>query len=835
MRGYRRRSTAAYLVGVAASFLLLTQLGGTLLALPSRPWWGLLPGPDDSVRRVVAGSPAEKAGIVERDQVLRFGGVPWARHWEYRADADGSVLVDLRGPDGSLRTARLAPMSTPRDELVRQLVKAGIAGLFLVTGLVVFLSRSDRVATLFFFMNLLFSRLMFPEAPLKTREAFLFDKLALDLASLVLPAVVLHFFLSFPRRARFLARDPRRAWLLYLPAIIGMPLSVLFDIDLVLLGRPVSRAALAFQMVTALIFVAMIVVGVVAFVRGVRSLSSPVLRRSVRWLLPATAIGILPPLVLSGILAVSPWLVLPGDRYAFVTFALVPLGFGHAILRYGLMDLELVVRRSVVYGALTALLVTAYYLVADILGHAVGASGAGRTLLSFAVVFAAAILFLPVRDRVQDFVDRALYRRRYAYRRTLHEFSRLLATFLERDELIRVLVERLPEVLGVRRAALFLRSPRDASLHLAGTRGLGQAEIPFPVFEPSPALLAWWTELDGPVPLGPAQDTARFGRLPLEERALLAALDARVVVFLPRERALEGILVLGGKDEDERWGGEDLELLGTIGDQAGTALTSARLQEEAIARRRMEEELAVAKRIQSSLLPRTLPQRAGVEIAAITRPCREVGGDLYDVLEISPDALGLAVADVSGKGVPAALILSGLQATLRAEAGRDATPEPVIRKVNERLCRDLHPGSFASVLYGHLDVSRRVFRYVNAGHPAGIVIRPDGTLDRLDEGGLLLGVEPGAIYQSGTRTFAPGDVLLLYSDGVTDVLNDADEEFGRARLEALVRRVAHLPCNSLLESIATAVETFVGGGLQDDLTLLVAKFLPEPVATEPSI
>jgi sigma-B regulation protein RsbU (phosphoserine phosphatase) len=511
----------------------------------------------------------------------------------------------------------------------------------------------------------------------------------------------------------------------------------------------------------------------------------------------------------------------------------VPLGFGHAILRYGLMDLEMVVRRSVVYGALTALLVTAYYLITDILGHVVlAASGPGRAILSFAVVFAAALLFLPVRDRLQAFVDRALYRRRYAYRRTLHDFSRLLATFLERDELVRVLVERLPEVLNVSRAALFLRSSREASLHVAGTRGLGQSEIPIPVFEPSPALLAWWAELDGPVPLGPAQDAARFGRLPLEERALLAALDARVLVFLPRERALEGILVLGAKDEDERFRAEDLELLATIGDQAGTALSSSRLHEEALERRRLEEELAVAKRIQASLLPRGVPKRAGMDIAAITRPCREVGGDLYDFLELGDDALGLAVADVSGKGVPAALILSGLQATLRAEAGRDTTPEPVIRKVNERLCRDLDAGTFASLLFGYLDLPRRAFHYVNAGHPAGLIVRRDGTLEHLDEGGLLLGVEPGAQYRAGTRTFAAGDLLLLYSDGVTDVLNDSDEEFGRPRLESLLRRVAHLPSGALVESIATAVEAFVGGTLPDDLTLLVAKFLPEPPPSE---
>ncbi len=826
MRGYRRRSTAAYLAGVGASFLLLTQLGGTLLDLPARPWWGMRPGPDVStVQRVDEGSPADLAGIRKGDRVLTFGGVPWARHWEAGRDAQQRVVVELESADGARRSVTLAPATFPRAEIVRQLLKGAVGVCFVLTGLVVFLSRSDRVATLFFLMNLLFSRLMLPETEL-TRQAFLLDKLMLDLASLVLPAVVLHFFLSFPRRARFLAG---RSWLLYLPAIVGMPLSVKFDIDLVLLGKPISPAAVVFQTTMALLFVGMILWGVVTFLQGVRAVRSPVLRRSLRFLLPTTAAAVLPPLLLSAVLNLFPAVEIPGERYAFASLVLLPLGFAHGILRYGLMDLELVAKRSAVYGTLTALLVAAYYLLTDVLGRAMlAAAGPGRTLLSFAVVFAAALLFIPVRDRIQAFVDRALYRRRYGYRRTLQEFSHLLASFLGRDELVRVLVERLPEVLGTQRAALFLRSSRDASLHVAGTRGMGQAEIPAPVFEPSDDLRAWWHEVDGPVPMVPGDGAGRFGRLPLEERALLAALDARVLVFLPREKELEGLLVLGAKDGDESYAGEDLELLGTIGDQAGTALSSSRLHEAALERRRIEEELAVAKRIQASLLPRALPRRDGLEVAAITRPCHEVGGDLYDFFDLGDDELGLAVADVSGKGVPAALILSGLQATLRAEAPHGATPEPVVRRVNERLCADLRAGNFASLIYGQLDVRRRQFRYVNAGHPAGLVLRRGGTIERLDEGGLLLGVQRDAAYRVGARSFDPGDLLLLYSDGATDVLNDSDEEFGRERLERLLGRVGHLPTATVLESIVTAVETFVGGALPDDITLLAARFAPEP-------
>jgi sigma-B regulation protein RsbU (phosphoserine phosphatase) len=574
-------------------------------------------------------------------------------------------------------------------------------------------------------------------------------------------------------------RHPRLAWLIYAPAILAMPFAMRFDVEMVLLGLPASSSALVFEQVTALVFVTMTIAGVGTFLRGVRNMSSPLLRRSVRWVLPGTALGILPPLLFAAILNLNPSLEIPGDRYVFITFVLVPLSFAHAIFRYGLMDLELVVKRSVVYTALTALLVAAYYLVAEVLGSwIVERTGTGRTVLSFAVVFAAALLFVPVRDRIQAFVDRCFYRERYSYRRTLRKFSSALATMMERDELVGLLVNRLPEVLDVERATLFVRSPTNESLHLAETRGIGETDVPHPTFSPSPGLLAWWREFEGPIPVDATRHPEQFRRLSPDERAVVKALDASVLVLLPREREIEGLLVLGPKRSGDRYRAEDLELLGTLGDQAGTALSSSRLYEEALERRRLEEELAVARRIQKTLLPSEVPKTAGIEIAATTRPCQEVGGDFYDFLDFGAKGLGLAVADVSGKGVPAALILSGLQATLRAEASPKSRPEPVVRKINERLCTDVQVGSFASLLYGRLDPIERSFHYVNAGHPAAIVVRRDGSLSRLETGGILLGVESSAEYRAGTETFEAGDLLLLYSDGVTDVLNEDDEEFG---------------------------------------------------------
>jgi sigma-B regulation protein RsbU (phosphoserine phosphatase) len=831
MRGYRRRSAASYLIGVAASSLLILQLAQSLLTIPERPFWGLLVGEDQTVRRVFPDSPAAEAGVQKGDRILEFAGAPWSRPWERTQDPTTGATLRIATSDGTTRQVTLDRAGLPSSEIVRFLVLAFVHVCFVLIGLVVFLSRSDRVATLFFLMCLLFSQLLVnPGDPQTAGTAFL--QLSLRaLATMFLPPVFLHFFLSFPRRSRVLSKLPGGAALLYAPAIALVPVVLKFEADLVLYGRTPSSSVMAFERAAAVLFVVMGVLGIVAFLASVRRITSPLLRRSLRWVLPGTALGVLPPLAMGAILNLNPSLQIPGERYVFLSFVLVPLSFAHAIMRYGLMDLELVMKRSVVYAALTAFLVAGYYLVAVVLGSFVARlTGTGQTLLSFASVFAAALLFVPVRDRLQELVDRSFYKSLYSYRKTLRQFSGALASFMERDEIVRLLTHRLPEVLDVDRAALFARIGRDQMLHFAGSRGFGENEIPLMAFHPSRSLGAWWRELGGPVPLEETSLPHRLDSLPEAERNLLRAFAPGVLVVLPGEREIEGILALGPKRSRDPYRTADLELLATIGDQAGTALLGTQLRDEALEKRRLEEELAVARKIQSSLLPAKLPVREGLELAAMTRPCRQVGGDFYDFLDLGSEGLALAVADVSGKGVPAALILSNLQATLRAEAGPGRSPLPVVRRINQRLCGDLQPGSFASLLFGHLDLDQRTFRYVNAGHPAGLLLRNGGELSRLSEGGLLLGVESQASYDVGLTRFEPGDLLVLYSDGVTDVLNAEEEEFGSERLERILPSIAHLPVQGILDAIVGQVEHFVGGNLPDDLTILIARALPASAA-----
>ena len=269
MRGYRRRGASSYLLGVAASAVLVIQLVGSLVQLPEKAFWGLLTsGTDHTVRRVVEGSAADLAGIRINDEILSFADAPFSNPWERRYAPDGSAVVVLQRPGESAPiTLSVAPVPTPRPEIIRQWGFGVIVAAFLLIGLVVFLSRSDLVATLFFLMCLLISRIMLPVPDLHGKGTVFFDRMTITLATVFLPPVFLHFFLNFPVRVRWALHHRWVSWALYAPSVIAGLLVCRFEFDRIILGRPPTSAAHVFESAPALLSVAMIAGGVGLFLR----------------------------------------------------------------------------------------------------------------------------------------------------------------------------------------------------------------------------------------------------------------------------------------------------------------------------------------------------------------------------------------------------------------------------------------------------------------------------------------------------------------------------------------------------------------------------------------
>lgn len=259
-------------------------------------------------------------------------------------------------------------------------------------------------------------------------------------------------------------------------------------------------------------------------------------------------------------------------------------------------------------------------------------------------------------------------------------------------------------------------------------------------------------------------------------------------------------------------------------ENASLTATVTRELDEAAARREADayasRELEHAQRIQRALLPSPLPAIDGCEMAALWKPAAAFGGDCYDVLRFSNTRLGLSIADVAGKGLPAALLMANLQASVRAFGTDDAWPETVTRQVNRALCRHTPMDRFVTFFYATIDTSAGTLTCSNAGHNPPVLIHADGSVSRPTTGGMVLGILDSNTYAQAELPLRSGDRLLLFTDGITEAGSHEGLEFGDDRLVELVQAHRHLPASELLDAVFRQVNTFTAGRFADDATLI---------------
>ena len=333
------------------------------------------------------------------------------------------------------------------------------------------------------------------------------------------------------------------------------------------------------------------------------------------------------------------------------------------------------------------------------------------------------------------------------------------------------------------------------------------------------------------------------------------AIKALVCAPLNVGERVIGVIVLGSTIPMSYTAAE-LKLLNTLALQTATAIENARLFERTIqaarererllalheraevARAKLESELNLAARIQADLFPAELPVAEGYEFAAQNRSARRCGGDYYDALSLSAGAgsdLLLCVADVSGKGLPAALVMSNMQATLRALLGRTASLRVLAAHASDLLFAATSPEKYVTAALVQLAPGTGAITFVGAGHLDNVILRAGGELVRLTSTGAPLGLlGAGLLYDDTIHALEPGDYLVLFSDGVTDARDEADEEFGEERLFEILRASVGASGTTLINRVFTAIDAFAGGAPQfDDITMLVARRLPVG-APEPS-
>jgi sigma-B regulation protein RsbU (phosphoserine phosphatase) len=438
-------------------------------------------------------------------------------------------------------------------------------------------------------------------------------------------------------------------------------------------------------------------------------------------------------------------------------------------------------------------------------------------------------------DGLRTWVDRRFFRENYNAEHMLTELSEQVRSIVEPRSLLETVAGRISETLHVPQVTVLLSGGGFYQPAFA----MGYASLPTVAFpsKTGTAMLLKSQKEPARVFLNDRDSWVyREQTIGDEERRKLATLQSELLLPLAVRDKLLGFISLGPKRSEEPYTGSDVRLLKSVAAQTGLALENANLlqtvADEVAKRERLNREVEIAREVQERLFPQKLPAIAGLDYAGHCRPALGVGGDYYDFLALPHGQLGVAIGDVSGKGIAAALMMASLQASLRSEATR--APENLaaaVANVNRLVYEASASNRYATFFYGQYDPAQGRFDFVNAGHNSPILVHPgDGTkVTRLEPGGTVVGLIENAEYQQGSVRISPGDLLVAFTDGISEAMNLDDEEWGEDRLLDSIRTCHAKTAQDLLDSVFAAATQFAGAAPQhDDMTLVVLRaFAPQ--------
>ncbi len=403
----------------------------------------------------------------------------------------------------------------------------------------------------------------------------------------------------------------------------------------------------------------------------------------------------------------------------------------------------------------------------------------------------------------------------------LFEATRLLNSTLDLAELLDLILKIARTEVNADRGTVFLVDSKHQQLWSIVASGLDHQEIRVPIGKAVAGKVAASGE---PINVEDAYTLDFFDRS-FDKKFGYKTKSLLCLPIRHHSGDIVGVIQLLNKVNAPRFSNDDQEFLSKLSGHMAMALENARLHREVVEKQRLEKELALARGIQRSLLPESPPVVPGFDIAVMNEPCYEVGGDYYDFLHLGPQSLLLVVADVEGKGVSSALVMSNLQATLRALVMHLHSLEVLTLSLNEMICNDTKSQKFLSMFLGLVDTRRNGLHYINAGHVPPILIDGEsGKYQTLEDGGTVIGLFLATEYQRGSVKLKAGDILVCCTDGILEANNAADEEFGTERLAASVYQHRSKSAQELVDSVLADVNAFSSTGTHvDDKVLMVLK------------
>ncbi len=521
----------------------------------------------------------------------------------------------------------------------------------------------------------------------------------------------------------------------------------------------------------------------------------------------------------------------------YVLFCLLPVTFAYVIVVQRAMDLRVVIRQGlqytlarggvgVVQAALIAGLIIAIATLAE--SHAMM-----RTHMILIVAAGITLIFLVRRLAlgIARWIDRLFFRDAYNAEQILSELAERVRTIVETQPLLETVTQRIADSLHTREVAVLLRG--SGYYQPAYAVGCGSlTDVVFPdnaatvqVLKQREAARVYFDDPDSWIYRSPEMSR--------DELRKLKELRAELLLPLSVKDDLIGFMSLGQKLSQAPYSGTDLHMLSSVAAQTALALEVSRLTtaigSEIANRERLNRELEIARDVQEHLFPQHLPSVPGLDYYGRCRPAREVGGDYYDFIELPDANLGIAIGDISGKGIGAALMMASLEASLRGLVPVARSLAELMERVNKLVYDASASNRYATFFYAQYSARTRQLSYVNAGHNPPMIVRKateSYRISRLETGGPVIGLLPNVCYQQGSFELEPGDLAVLFTDGVSESMNSADEEWSEERLAGSATACYGLGAEETIGRIMTEAEHFAAGAPQyDDMTLVVLRIL----------
>jgi len=748
------------------------------------------------------------------------------------------------------------PLTSTRVDMQEYSVNVVLALVYLAIGFAVYLrSGNERAAGLFFLLCLMFA--LYFMTNLQQASYFLGAIITQNLgafARFMLPAVFLHFFLVFPRKKLNLTRHPFLAPLIY---IMPLMFYLRFTLDQ-FIGAEGAKIHATSWIVLGIYYV----LGLSALLHGYFSYRDPLMRQRVRILTFGTLGAVIPFLIFK--IGLEELNFRTGlTRLGAVPLAAIPISFGYCVARYQVLQIDLLLKRNLAYGLLTGLVWIAYLGGAWWLGGKVlTILPSGSALISAGATLGVAAALWPARMSLQRDLDRRFYHSRDNMAGLIEEFSKEIPRLIQKETLLTRVGERLVQVLDLPGMAVYLTGGETDSpgFELAG---FIKGKAPQPAFgdaadedRPRPAVqtryprrlvlqnLVHTMETEGEPLWADAKESEHLDghqaitreqaelKARLKEQQFLVDSGIQLLIPMVTQGRLVGIVALPRRQGEGDYQVYELQLLTIVAGQVALQIENSRLYEEEVAKQKLEEEMAMARRIQSRLLPRSLPSYLGVDIEAINISSKQVSGDYYDMFERTDGKLAIVIADVSGKGMPASLLASNIQAALRGLCYNCDSPGVVLERINLQIHASTDPEHFATLFLAMFDPQTRTMEYSSGGHNAPVLMRNNGGIELLEKGGLPLGAFDFGTYEEGYVELHEGDLLFLYTDGLTETKDpDDDEDFGEDRLNNLLLASREDDVAHLFDTVGDQLQKFSGRNkdqeADDDITMIGLKIVGE--------